>query len=89
MFVLEIFEAKDALVVDRREAAVGHGMEQFVFRPEVVIDRGQVDPGEQGDLAQRHAVESAGGVNAFGGFEDAFARRIGGVFFRHTFQTLN
>ena len=49
----------------------------------MVIHRGEIDPGEQSDIAERHTVKTAGGINTFGRAEDAFA---GGLdrFFGHT-----
>jgi hypothetical protein len=64
----------------RREAAVGQSEDEFVLRAEVVIDRREIDPGQHGDIAQGHAVESAGGVNAFRRTEDAFTGILGGLF---------
>ena len=83
MFGAQFGQQRETLGVDRRETAIGQRVDEFVFRSEVVIDRGQIDLGKQRDVPQRHAVESACGVNPLGGFEDALAGILGG-FLTHT-----
>ena len=43
----------------------------------MVVYGGEIDSREQGDVAQRHPVKTARGINAFGRTEDALAGRLG------------
>jgi hypothetical protein len=65
--------------IQRIQAAPEHLLDQLLLGPEVVIDRGQIDAGGGGQLAQRGAIETALGKQDFGGAQYAFLGRAGAV----------
>jgi hypothetical protein len=71
---LVLIQKKKALLIDRGQTADDHGLEESLFGPEVIVDRGQVHTGGGNNPANRSAVEAVLGEHPLGDVKNPCAR---------------
>ena len=64
------FQFGEPLPIERQTARDEQFGDQFVFRTEMIIHRGEIDAGSSDDVAQRHVGEAAIGIKPLGGGKD-------------------